>query len=441
MLSRYTLRAFALAAFLPSVAMAAPIIPVVTADPTFRPVKVFFDGIDGTAGAAAIGAPFVPTNFGNDVSDLAVHGLTHPGSDPALSGATSLRSGANMMNGSVPGLTPVPGVCGPGSPVPCDYLDSLPPVGGLGPPVTDVGPTGLPLIGMFDVPIPAFAFGGTSTGPDVADALVFNFLIPGAAIEALLNADNVPGAVPCSATAPTCAGADGLIAIPGTFSNNIITLSLTAVDGYGGFEVLSDTLTGGIWAPGLGSTPQFSGGVPNPSDPNASPPLPFDYIDTAATDVNGFDLGSAAIGLNTVGGGSGTYQAGGFGLTAGAANLMIGCEPGAPVCHYMPAQGYTHLNAASPGSPLTALAASLAVPGSYGITTSTGGGGINLGPGLRAVPIGTINALGTVRVAALKLMSTNGDVGFAEIPEPSTALLLGAGMAGLLALRRRSKNA
>jgi hypothetical protein len=157
--------------------------------------------------------------------------------------------------------------------------------------------------------------------------------------------------------------------------------------------------------------------------------------------VNGFDLGSNLIGLNTIGGGTGTYQAGGFGLTAGAANLMIGCEPGAPICHYMPAQGYTHLNAAAPGAPLTALAASLAVPGSYGITTSTGGGGINLGPGLRAVPIGTLNALGTVRVAALKLMSTNGDVGFAEIPEPSTALLLGAGMAGLLALRRRSKSA
>jgi hypothetical protein len=436
MLSRYTFRALALAAFLPSAAMAAPIIPVVTADPTFRPVKVFFDGIDGVAAAAAIGtsvavSPYSlgsTTNFGNDVSDLSVHGLTHPGSVPALAG-TSLRSGTNATNGVVPPITPVGGL---------DFYDSLPPVGGLGPPIGDTGPTGLPQIGMFEVPIPAFAFGGTSTGPDVLDAVVFNFLIPGAAIEGLLNADNVPGAVPCSATAPACAGADGLIAIPGTFSNNLITLSLTGLpDVYGGLEVLSDTLTGGIWAPGLGSMPQFSGGVPNPSDPNASPPLPFDYIDTAATDVNGFDLGSNLIGLNTIGGGSGTYQAGGFGLTAGAANLMIGCEPGAPVCQYMPAQGYTHLNASSPGSGLTALAVSLAVPGSYGITTSTGGGGINLGPGLRAVPIGTINALGTVRVAALKLMSTNGDVGFAEIPEPSTALLLGAGMAGLLALRRR----
>jgi hypothetical protein len=405
-------------------------------------VKVFFDGADGSSAAAAVGAPYVPTNFGNDVSDLAVHGLTHPGSDPALSGATSLRSGVNMMNGVVPSLTPTPGVCGPGSPVPCDYLDSLPPLGGLGPPLPDASASGTPLIGMWDVPIPAFAFGGSSTGPDPLDAVIFNFLIPGPAIEALLNADNVPGAVPCSATAPTCAGPDGLIAIPGTFTNNLITLSLTApTDVYGGYEVISDTLTGGIWAPGLGSTPVFSGGVPDPNGVGASPPLPFDYIDTAAVDVNGFDLGSPAIGLNTVGGGSGTYQGGGFGLTAGAANLMIGCEPGAPVCHFMPAQGYTHLNAASPGSPLTALAASLAVPGSYGLTTSTGGGGINLGPGLRAVPIGTINAVGAVRVAALKLMSTNGDVGFAEIPEPSTALLLGAGMAGLLALRRRSKSA
>jgi hypothetical protein len=430
MLSRYTFRALALAAFLPSAAMAAPIVPVVTADPTFRPVKVFFDGIDGTAAQAAIGASIAvspyslgaTTNFGNDVSDLAVHGLTHPGSVPALAGE-SLRSGASATNSIVPPLTPDPNGL--------DYYDSIPPVGGLGAPVADVGAGGLPLIGMFEVPIPAFAFGGTSTGPDIADALVFNFLIPGLAIEGLLNADNVPGAVPCSSTAPACAGADGLIALPGTFSDNLITLDLTAVDGYGGFEVVSDTLTGGIWAPGLGSTPQFSGGVPNPSDPNASAPLPFDYADTAV------GVGSAAIGLNTIGGASGTFQAGGVGLTAGA-NLMIGCELGADVCQFMPAQGYTHLNASSPTSGLTALAVSLGLAGSWGLTTSTGGGGVYFGlPGTRAVPIGTINALGSVRVAALKLMSTNGDVGFAEIPEPSTALLLGAGMAGLLALRRR----